>query len=187
MLQKKTKKICSKILIMAWIESHQQLREHPKVYALMDALSIEKAQTIGHLHLFWWWRVDYSPSGVIKHNELAISRAAEWTGNAKNFVEALIACGWLDSGDGVLKVHDWHDFCGPLIEKRLQRLSERQKKSAERQTLSAETMPTQPNPTKPKRRLFLIQFGINTQTRSEEKQRRGISFLPLRIQRIGTI
>jgi hypothetical protein len=129
---------------MAWIESHQTLREHPKVYALMDALGIGKAQAIGHLHLLWWWCVDYSPDGVMKHNDSQIARAGEWTGDPAVFVEAVVAAGFLDRGDGVLTVHDWLEFCGPLIVKRLERKDERRTMSAERRTKLAEVMPTQP-------------------------------------------
>lgn len=141
---------------MAWIESHQTLREHPKVYALMDALGISKPQAIGHLHLLWWWCVDYAPNGMLTQNDSQISRAGEWTGDPSLFVEAVVTAGFLDRGDGVLTIHDWLDFCGPLIMKRIERKQERQTLSAERQTKIAESVPTVPNrtvptrPTKPK-------------------------------------
>ncbi len=115
----------------------------------MDALGISKAQAIGHLHLLWWWCVDYAPDGVMKHNDSQIARAGEWTGDPVQFVEAVVAAGFLDRGDGVLTVHDWLDFCGPLIIKRIERKQERQTLSAERQTKIAESVPTVPNRTKP--------------------------------------
>lgn len=95
---------------MAWIESHQTLREHPKTYLLCGFLSIKKAQVIGHLHLLWWWCVDYAPEGQIKHNDQQIARAAEWSGDSKQFVDALVAAGFLDRSNGVLTVHDWEKF-----------------------------------------------------------------------------
>ena len=130
---------------MAWIESHQTLREHPKLYQLSESLGVSKAQTIGHLHLLWWWCVDYSPEGMLRVNDLQIARAAEWSGEPKLFVESLVAARFLDRRDGVLTIHDWMEFCGSLIHKRLER-------KAERRTIGAERSPTnQPNRTQPNR------------------------------------
>lgn len=141
---------------MAWIESHQTLREHPKTYLLCGFLSIEKSQVIGHLHLLWWWCVDYAPAGQIKHNDQQIARAAEWSGDSKQFVDALIAAGFLDRGNGVLTVHDWLDFCGALMEKRLQRIKSNKKRLPKKSVrlpkdeLREPTNPTNPtNPTQP--------------------------------------
>lgn len=147
---------------MAWITSHQTLREHPKVYALMDSLNISKPQAVGHLHLIWWWCVDYAPDGVLKQNDSQIARAGEWTGEAKPFVEALINAGFLDRADGALAIHDWFEFCGPLITKRLERThqnketaEERRTMSAERQTKLAEVLPTVHNTTQQDRKTRL--------------------------------
>ena len=95
---------------MAWIESHQSLKEHPKLYQFMELVKINKAQAIGHLHLLWYWCVDYAPDGVIRSNDAAICRAAEWSGDAKCLINALVDAGFLDRRDGVLTVHDWSEF-----------------------------------------------------------------------------
>ena len=75
---------------MAWIESHQALREHPKVYRLMDLLGISKLDVIGHLHLLWWWCVDYAPDGLLHYSPLQIARAAEWTGSVNSRSSLLV-------------------------------------------------------------------------------------------------
>lgn len=95
---------------MAWIESHQTLRDHPKLYAFMDNLGVAKPQAVGHLHMFWWWCCDYAPEGKLRHNDAQLARAGEWTGEPAVFVKALIAAGFLDRQDGVLAVHDWQEF-----------------------------------------------------------------------------
>jgi hypothetical protein len=133
---------------MAWIESHQTLREHPKVYVLVDALGVSKAQVLGHLHLLWWWCVDYALDGVISQNDVAIARAAEWTGEPKKFVEALVGAEFLDRADGVLTIHDWLEYCGTLVAKRLERQSQRKTAPARKPKIS-ERAPTEPNRTKP--------------------------------------
>ena len=99
-----------------WIESHQTLARHPKTLRLAGLLKINKAQAIGHLHLLWWWTLDYAPEGDLSaFTSCEIGAAAEWTGNADGFMEAIKTAGWLDED---LHVHDWHDYAGKLVEKR---------------------------------------------------------------------
>lgn len=95
---------------MAWIESHQTLREHPKTYALMDALGVEKATALGHLQMFWWWCIDYALDGILEANPAQLSRAADWKGDANVFAEAMLKAGWIDAENGKWSVHDWHEF-----------------------------------------------------------------------------
>ena len=88
---------------MAWIESHQTLRDHPKIYALMDKLKISKPQAIGHLHLLWWWCVDYAQTGVFSlYSNAQIAQAAHCTGDAQKFIDALVETKFLDK---VIIVH----------------------------------------------------------------------------------
>lgn len=129
---------------MAWIESHQTLKDHPKIFVLTDALNISRVQAIGHLHLLWWWCVDYSPDGIVKHSDTAIARAAEWSGESKLFVESLITAGFIDRANGVLTIHDWMDFCGPLMKRRLERKAGKTLMEAEQPPLLAERPPTNP-------------------------------------------
>lgn len=129
---------------MAWIESHQTLRDHPKLYKIVDSLQISKPQAVGHLHLFWYWCVDYAPEGVLKSfSDIQIARASCWESDAKMFVTALIDAGFIDRKDGVLTVHDWLDFCGAMIEKRLQRMAAKRQTTAPNGVLP--TQPTVPN------------------------------------------
>ena len=101
---------------MAWIESHQSLGRHPKVYRLASKLRIHKAQAIGHLQYLWWWTLDFAPTGNLSQFTPAeISAGAEWPGQPGPFHDSLKECGWLDE-DGTL--HNWGDYAGKLIEKR---------------------------------------------------------------------
>lgn len=96
---------------MAWIESHQTLREHPKTYALADALGVCVPQAVGHLHFIWWWCVDYAPEGRLDPKDpRKIARAGGWMGEATKFVQALTKAGFLDLGADGLVVHDWEQF-----------------------------------------------------------------------------
>jgi hypothetical protein len=144
---------------MAWIESHQALKDHPKTLDFMEMLNIKLPEAIGHLHLLWWWCVDYAPTGQIKASDAAIARAAVWSGDAKVFVEALIKVRFLDRLDGVLAVHDWLDFCGDLIKKRIEYKEVKDKRIGnirdslrilgDSQRKSENREPTKPNQTKP--------------------------------------
>ena len=60
---------------MAWIESHQELANHPKTKRFKRALGISTPQAIGHLHLLWWWALDYAQDGSLA----AFSRAFKRT------------------------------------------------------------------------------------------------------------
>jgi hypothetical protein len=105
---------------IAWIESHQTLREHPKTYSLADALNISTATAVGHLHFLWWWCLDYSHNGRFKADDTKkIARAAGWDGDACVFCDSMVSAGFLDRCDGGdVEIHDWFKFAGRLIHAR---------------------------------------------------------------------
>jgi hypothetical protein len=120
---------------------------------------VTKAQAIGHLHLLWWWSLDYAPDGNLSpFTELEIATAAEWTRDAGKFVAALLDSKLLDNGP---VIHDWHSYAGKLIASRNSN-ARRQREHRERlrncditvtshksNGLQYPTVPnsTQPNPT----------------------------------------
>ncbi len=149
---------------MAWIESHQSLRDHRKTKALRRVLKIKTPQAIGHLHLLWWWCLDNAPDGNlsdIPSEDLA--DAAMWTGNPENFVNALIDAGFIDQE--TRQLHDWFDYAGKLLSKnetrkeqnRLAQQRHRARFTADNTPcqhnvsimLSDSNTPTKPNQTKP--------------------------------------
>jgi len=111
---------------MSWIESHQELRNHPKTKRLARQLGISLPQAIGHLHCLWWWALDYAVTGDLSpYDSEDIADAAMWEGDPQEFIEALLTCGpggrpgFLERGpDGRLRLHDWHDYAGRLINTR---------------------------------------------------------------------
>ena len=48
---------------MAWIKSQQVLREHPKLKRLARRLEVSVPAALGHLHMLWWWALDYAQDG----------------------------------------------------------------------------------------------------------------------------
>ena len=112
---------------MAWIEAHQELRDHPKTKRAARLLGISRPQMIGHLLCLWWWCLDYAEDGNLSDFDAEdIADAAEWEGDADEFVAALINCGPADRpgfiiGDGdSLSIRDWSQYGGKYITKRNQ-------------------------------------------------------------------
>ena len=110
---------------MAWIEAHQELRNHPKTKKAARLLGISRPQMIGHLFCLWWWCLDYSANGNLAAFDNAdIADGAECDGDPDRFVQSLIECGpsgrpgfLVDNGNG-LEVKDWCDYGGKYITKR---------------------------------------------------------------------
>ena len=116
---------------MAWIKSEQALGQHPKLKLVANELGITIPQAIGHLHLFWWWAVDYAENGDITRYKDFVPFSAQWEGEPEDFTKALIKHGWIDENDGKLTIHDWVEYTGALIEIR-QKDAERKRQSRQR-------------------------------------------------------
>jgi len=105
---------------MAWIESHQSLRDHPKKDALCERLfdgsvpdDVADFATIGLLHQIWWWCLTYAIDGDLANfSDRQIARGCRWGGDAQTLVRALIASGFMDEDR---KLHDWHDYAGRML------------------------------------------------------------------------
>lgn len=103
---------------MAWIPSHQSLRDHPKTRKAARRLGVTLPTMIGHLHLLWYWALDLAPDGdVSKFDDDDLSDAADWTGDPATFVAALVECGpggtvgFIDSDR---RLHDWDEYGGKV-------------------------------------------------------------------------
>jgi len=109
---------------MAWIKSDQSLANHPKLILLARELGISKVEALGHLHLLWYWVLEYADDGELKYLDL-IPDACEWSGNPQIFLDALVKYNFIDTTydpeDSYTEyhVHDWLDYSGALYEKRL--------------------------------------------------------------------
>lgn len=131
---------------MAWIESHQDLARHPKTIRLARLLGVSLPQVIGHLHLLWWWALDFAQDGDLTGWEPAdIATVAQYDGDPDTFVDALLTCGrdgqagFLERlPDGRLVIHDWHEYAGKYAQQR-QRDAERKRRS--RQRISVDNPP----------------------------------------------
>lgn len=104
---------------MAWIEIHQELPEHPKTDALMDAIGCERPTAVGHVIMSLLWALRYAHDGVIIPKRLgAIARGAGWNSEPLAFASAMVEAGWWDVIAEGWKLHDWDVYAGMLIAKR---------------------------------------------------------------------
>lgn len=119
---------------MAWIESHQELARHPKTRKLSRKLGISVPAAIGHLHMLWWWALDYAQDGNISDFEPDdIADAIDWQSDADDLLTALIDSGFVEKQDNLILIHDWFDYAGRLVDKREQN-RERKRKSRANKT-----------------------------------------------------
>ena len=104
---------------MAWIEVHQSLRDHRKILALADELDMPEPHVAGHCLYLWLWSLDNAAEGVLPKSYRIIARAAGWVGDPATFVAALVAAGMIDGhDDGTLRIHDWDDYTGKIVDRR---------------------------------------------------------------------
>ncbi len=124
---------------MAWIESHQTLSRHRKTLKTAGRLSVDRHKLIGHLHELWWWGLDnVGVSGVIENStSYEIAAAAQWDGDPDAFVEALIYGGFIDRDGDKLQLHDWYEYAGQLIEKRIEERDRSRRRREEKKNQGA--------------------------------------------------
>jgi hypothetical protein len=137
---------------MAFIESHQSLRDHPKTKKASRLLGITRVEFIGHLHLLWWWTLDYAEDGSLAGvDPEEIADAADYYGDPDKFVDALVRAGFLDRDEqGTLAVHDWWDYAGRLIEQREKnRERQRRYRDAHKEAPNEDVTVTSPLPNAP--------------------------------------
>ena len=104
---------------MAWIESHQELGQHPKTKKLARLLDVKLPTAVGYLHFIWWWALNYAQDGSLDRYEAAdIADAAVYDGDPQRLLDALINSGYIDKTDEGLVLHDWDEYAGKLLEKR---------------------------------------------------------------------
>ena len=103
---------------MAWIKSDQSLANHPKLILLARELGITKVKALGHLHLLWYWVLEYADDGELKYLDL-LPDACEWEDDPQKFIEALIKYEFIDQIGEKYIIHDWLDYSGAFYEKKL--------------------------------------------------------------------
>ena len=121
---------------MAWIELHQTLREHKKMFACADDLGLSRIEMIGTLVSLWLWALDNAQDGSLEGvSNRTIARVCDFPEKkATKLMDALQQNGFLDLDEegGYFKIHDWYDYAGKLMERR-EKDRKRKKTSAPKQ------------------------------------------------------
>lgn len=101
---------------MAWIESHQSLRDHPKLAALCALMDWDVDTSIGKLHRFWWWCLDYAIDGDLrKFNDAQLAHGMGVAiPSAGKLKRAMVESCWIDR-EPYFRVHDWWDYVGKFL------------------------------------------------------------------------
>jgi hypothetical protein len=101
---------------MPWVQSHSNLRGHPKLKRAARMAGCSQPEMAGHLHFLWWWALDTQPDGDLSaYDPEDIAEAAGFTGDADLFVTALVDCGPGDKHgflDPDMTLHDWDEYGG---------------------------------------------------------------------------
>lgn len=104
---------------MSWIESHQALEKHPKTLDLAERMGWTLDETIGKLHRFWWWCLDYATDGDLrKHSGAVLARSVGIPSeSAENFLKHMVEARWIDK-QPYIRIHDWWEYVGRFLQVR---------------------------------------------------------------------
>jgi len=102
----------------------RETMRHPKTYDLMVRLGCSRPTALGYLTLLWDYTGEVAPQGDIgKWPDGVIAQACDWTGDAIEFVEALVEARWLDRVEDPkvrLLIHDWPEHCERFVKAKLE-------------------------------------------------------------------
>jgi hypothetical protein len=141
---------------MAWIESHQDLEEHPKILWLCNKTGWNLDEAIGKLHRLWWWSLKYAEDGDLnKYEPSQYLVRLNSKLNPQELYEALQEANFIEK-NGL--IHDWLDYAGRYLTakyrtsnpKRLKEIFKKHKSnfSQTKDRLKSDNQPYQPNHTK---------------------------------------
>ena len=102
---------------MSWIESHQALEKHPKTLDLAQRMGWTLDETIGKLHRFWWWCLDYAPDGDLRKHSVAVLAGSVGIppASAEEFLINMLESRWIDKKP-YRRIHDWWEYVGRFLQ-----------------------------------------------------------------------
>jgi hypothetical protein len=101
---------------VAWIESHQELEDHPKMTLFMTKTGLDLNESIGLLHRLWWWSLKYAEDGVLSKYDSSqfLVRLTDKIDPDK-LLKILIECKFIENNSEILKINDWFDYAGRYL------------------------------------------------------------------------
>ena len=101
---------------MSWIESHQNLATHPKLFKLATLTGYDSDKCIAKLHRLWWWALDYAEDGDLSRFQpeaVGFGMQISDSDEAKMVFQALVESGFIDAR--TLYIHDWLEYAGKYL------------------------------------------------------------------------
>lgn len=100
---------------------------HPKTYALAEALGIRRVHAVGLLEMLFHFTAQYAPEGDIgRYSDRRIAAAVDWAAGVPRLIDALVATGWVDRHTGArLVLHGWSEHADKVVLQRLTRLGKK--------------------------------------------------------------
>lgn len=121
---------------MLWIKSYQATDRDPKTRKFCRATGLDTPTAVGSLHMFWWWALDWAPSGDIsKYEAIDIAEAVHFNGDPELLLSALIDAGYVAKTMVGREIVNWPEIGGQIIEARKKdalRKAEARKKKEDR-------------------------------------------------------
>ena len=123
---------------LAFLKTEQSLRDHRKILEMAAALEMPEPHVVGHCIYLWLWAIDNAPSGTLPDNPRIIEKAAGWAGEPEQLVQAMLDARIIERNDeGQLIIHDWDEYTGKLIERRIEdKLRKRREKARKKDGVS---------------------------------------------------
>lgn len=121
-------------MALPWIKVHSNLRRHPKVLALSDA--VEQDHAWCYLVALWSWASEFCPTGVIAVRGVPrlVERESGWAGDHGKLFDAMVQTGWLIASDDGMVIAGWEEYQLPHIN-HAKREAARQKALREKEKL----------------------------------------------------
>lgn len=124
---------------MAYIRLDSELTTSDKFLDLSSRLKVGTKDTLWNLTHFWFWVSVKHHDGVLQNiSDYVIAHQAQWFGDPKAFVNALVDSGFLDRGDGCLSVHEWEKWRPEWVRSKSRRISEKRPENDQKTTSSVQ-------------------------------------------------
>lgn len=121
-------------MAIGWIRLDVHMPEHRKSRRLAKLLDDRAAWR--YVVTLWVWAAKHAEDGVLPPEDVdIIAEECGWAGEPSEFIDVLVSAGWIDRDGELLVVHDWDEFQGTLVERRLKN---RRRKRLERKRRRAQ-------------------------------------------------
>lgn len=123
-----------------WIKMRNDLTDDPAVIEIASKLGLDEFAVVGRLHAFWAWLDEQSRDG---HAPGVTSAWLDRKVQRDGFASALVSVGWLEIGDGGLRIPNFENHNGSTAKTRAlgTRRKQRERASEESESVAPIVLP----------------------------------------------